>query len=311
MIRAKEENALHDPVLLKRIEKVHEFTERFEFAGVRAEKVVSIVDVVKETHRALNENREAYYAIPDSRELVSQELLLFENSGSDDVEDLVTSQFDVARVSVRIPLLNASFYTPFMDAYMAEVEPILGPDYDVVLTGKIPLLGRTITAALDTMVRSYAVALVVITILMMSLMGSLRIGLLSMIPNLAPVVFALGLMGWFGIEIDMINLMLGSIVIGLAVDDTIHFMHNFRRELEETGDATTAVANTLRGTGQALLFTSFVLATGFLVYTQAYLDMLFNFGLLTAAAIGVAFLADVTLAPALVGFVRWKRPLES
>ena len=157
------------------------------------------------------------------------------------------------------------------------------------------------------MLRSYAMALVVITLLMMGLIGSLRVGLLSMIPNLAPVIFALGLMGWLEIKIDMINLMLGSIVIGLAVDDTIHFMHNFRREIEATGDPLEAVSNTLRGTGQALLFTSFVLASGFLVYTQAYLDMLFNFGLLTASAIMVAFLADITLAPALVGFVNWEK----
>jgi len=128
-----------------------------------------------------------------------------------------------------------------------------------------------------------------------------------MIPNLVPVAFALGLMGWLGIALDMMNLMLGSIVIGLAVDDTIHFMHSFRREIERNGDVANAVANTLRGTGQALLFTSFVLATGFLVYTQAYMDMLFDFGFLTASAITVAFLADLTLAPALVSRVNWSQ----
>jgi predicted RND superfamily exporter protein len=105
----------------------------------------------------------------------------------------------------------------------------------------------------------------------------------------------------------MLNLMLGSIVIGLAVDDTIHFMHNFRREIERSGRVETAVTNTLRGTGQALFFTSCVLASGFLVYTQAYMNMLFNFGVLTASAIAIAFLADLTLAPALVSRVNWSK----
>jgi predicted RND superfamily exporter protein len=135
---------------------------------------------------------------------------------------------------------------------------------------------------------------------MIGLIGNLRMGLISMIPNLAPVIFAIGLMGWIGMPLDMFSLMTGTIVIGLAVDDTIHFMHNFRREFEKTGDVDGAVEHTLRGTGQALLFTSLVLSSSFLVYTQAYMVHLFNFGLVTAAAIAVAFLADITLAPALV-----------
>jgi predicted RND superfamily exporter protein len=137
-------------------------------------------------------------------------------------------------------------------------------------------------------------------VLMIVLVGGWRMGLLSMIPNFAPVLFVLGLMGWLGIQLDMFTLMLGTIVMGLAVDDTIHFMHNYRRELERTGSVEEAVSQTLRGAGQAMLFTSCVLATGFLVYTQAYMVHLFNFGLLTAAAIVMAFFADLTLAPALV-----------
>jgi predicted RND superfamily exporter protein len=307
LVSAQSENALHDPELLLKLEEVHEWTRSFENSGLHADKTVSIVDVIKETHRALNENRDDYYAIPESRALVSQELLLFENSGSDDVEDLVTTQFNVARITVRVPFVDAAFYSPFMDAYLAGVEKILGPNNTVALSGAIPLMGRTISAALDTCVRSYATALIVITFLMIVLIGSLRVGLLSMLPNLAPVAFALGLMGWLGIALDMMNLMLGSIVIGLAVDDTIHFMHNFRREIERTGDVASAVTHTIRGTGQALLFTSCVLATGFLVYTQAYMDMLFDFGFLTASAIVVAFLADLTLSPALVSRVNWAR----
>ena len=307
LVSSAEENALHEPDLLRKLEAIHDFTERFEFNEVDPDKALSIVDVVKETHRALNENRTDFYAIPDSRELVSQELLLFENSGSDDVEDLVTSQFDTARITVRVPLVDGAYYVPFMNTYLERAREILGPEVSVVLTGSVTLLGNTINAALSSMLRSYATALIVITLLMIILIGSVRVGVLSMIPNLAPVIFALGLMGWLGIPIDMLNLMLGSIVIGLAVDDTIHFMHNFRREIERSGRVETAVTNTLRGTGQALFFTSCVLASGFLVYTQAYMNMLFNFGVLTASAIAIAFLADLTLAPALVSRVNWSK----
>ena len=310
LIGTHAENGLHDPEFMRKLDEVQALTEGFSANSLTADKALSIVNVVKETHRALNENQPAFYTVPDTRELISQELLLFENSGSDDVEDLVTSQFDTARMTVRLPLVDGALYLPFLNAYSARIHEILGPDVSVQITGGVPLLGNTISAALSTMVRSYATALVVISALMMILIGSARVGLLSMIPNLVPVVFALGLMGWLRIPIDMLNLMLGSIVIGLAVDDTIHFMHNFRREIESTGRVDEAVANTLRGTGQALFLTSCVLASGFLVYTQAYMNMLFNFGILTASAITVAFLADLTLAPALVSRINWSKRIQ-
>lgn len=300
LVSTGEPNGLHEPGVLRRIDAASAYLDETRAAGLRVGKVVSIVDVVKETHRALNENREAAYAIPDERALVSQELLLFENSGSDDVEDLVTSDFSTARVSVRLRFDDGAFFTPYLETVLPEVERRIGPDLDVEVTGTFRLVGNTITAALATMLRSYSTALVVITVLMVLLIGRVRMGLLSMIPNLAPVLFTLGLMGWLGLPLDMLSLMVASIVIGLAVDDTIHFMHNFRREFEATGDVAASVDHTLRSTGQALLFTSCVLSFGFLVYTQAYMLHLYSFGVTTSAAIVVAFLADVTLAPALV-----------
>ena len=94
LISSPNENALHDPELLRKIDEVRAVTEGFTSNSITADRALSIVDVVKETHRALNENQSEFYVIPDNRELISQELLLFENSGSDDVENLVTSQFD-------------------------------------------------------------------------------------------------------------------------------------------------------------------------------------------------------------------------
>jgi predicted RND superfamily exporter protein len=150
------------------------------------------------------------------------------------------------------------------------------------------------------MAKTYVVALLVITPLMILLIGNLRIGLLSMIPNLAPILAALGLMGWVGVPLDAFTLLVGSIAIGLAVDDTIHFMHNFRRYYERSGDLRGAVRETLSSTGQALLFTTLVLCAGFFLYMLASMNSLFHFGLLTGFTIAVAFVADVLLAPALM-----------
>jgi len=119
LVSTESDNGLHEPDVLRRLEAVGEHVLAFEASGLRSGKVVSIVDVVKETHKALNENRDEAYVIPDDRDLISQELLLFENSGSDDVEDLVTSDFETARLTVRITFDDAAFVLPYLEA----VEP--------------------------------------------------------------------------------------------------------------------------------------------------------------------------------------------
>jgi len=121
-----------------------------------------------------------------------------------------------------------------------------------------------------------------------------------MVPNLTPVIVTLGCMGWMGIAIDGSNLMVGAIVIGLAVDDTIHFMHNFRRYYEQTGDARQAIHSTLSTTGRALLLTTLVLSAGFYSSAAAYMENMRTFGLLAGSAILLALVSNVLLASALM-----------
>ncbi len=304
------ENGLHEPAALNRLDEMRRFSEDARLNKVHVGKTVSVADVVKEIHQALNENRSDFYAIPDDRLLVAQELLLFENSGSDDLEDLVDSRFQVARFTIKLPFVDAIDYGDFIDLLQAGYSQILPDSYQVTATGIMSILGRTIKAVMYSMAKTYVLAFLIITPLMILLIGNLRIGLLSMVPNLAPILVTIGLMGWFGLPLDAFTLLIGSIAIGLAVDDTIHFMHNFRRYYERSGDIRSAVRETLSSTGQALLFTSLVLSTGFLVYAFASMRILLQFGLLTAFTIVIAFLADVLLSPALITLVARPRPLS-
>jgi len=125
----------------------------------------------------------------------------------------------------------------------------------------------------------------------------------SMVPNLLPILVVLGVMGATGIRIDFFTMLTGSVAIGLAVDDTIHFLHNFYREFDVTGDAREAVRRTLETTGQALLTTSVVLSIGFGVFMLASMPTLQLFGMITVMAILLAFTADIVVAPALVTLV--------
>jgi len=303
LIDTGEENGLRDPALLQRIDEMRVAVGKLQVADVWVGKSISLVDIVKEIHSALNADRPDAQPLPDDPILLSQELLLFENSGSDDLEDVVDPQFRIGRISMKVPFVEGSQYLQFGSAVLEMFVSIVGESARLTPTGLMTVMGRSVTAAIETMTRSYVIALAVITPLMIVVLGSLRLGLLAMIPNLFPILLTLGLMGWLGIPLDMFSLLIGSIALGLAVDDTIHFMHGFRRTYERTGDVETAVTTTLRTTGQAMLFTSVVLSTGFFIYVFSSLENLTSFGLLTAFAIVMAFLSDVLLAPALMARV--------
>jgi hypothetical protein len=311
MVDTGRENGLHDPEVLGRIERAMRFSESLEQGALNVGKAVSIVDVVKETNQALNGNDPADYVIPSSRALIAQELLLFENSGSDDLEQITDSQFRLARITMRIPRADASEYSSFLETLEEGLSGIFGEEISFQITGSTPLLARIFLGMISSMAKSYAFALVVITPLMILLIGNLRVGLISMIPNLLPVLMTLGIMGWLDIPLDTSNIVIGCVLIGLAVDDTIHFLHRFHRYYQEKPDTRLAVRNTLRTTGAALLFTSLVLGGGFLsIGLTGTMKNTVSFGYLTAMGIGIAFLADVFLAPALMTLVM-KKPVGS
>jgi predicted RND superfamily exporter protein len=294
------ENGFHNPRLLAKLDELRAYAETLNGGAFSNGKTVSVADVLKEINRALNENRPEHYSIPRDPLLVAQEFLLFENAGCDDLEDVVDSQFSLAGFNLRIPYTDAVETTPFIDEIEAHFREVLGEDARVTMTGSGVLHTRTFYAVIRSMTKSYAIALVVVTPFMIVLLGSLRGGLISMIPNLTPIILTLGLMGWLGFPLDFSTMMVGAIVLGLAVDDTIHFMHGFQRYYRQSADPEAAVQSTLHTTGRAMLFTSIVLAAGWFIYMLATMGNLFNLGVFTGFAIIVAFLADVLLAPALM-----------
>jgi len=295
-------NGLYDPDFLDRMETAAAHVEKLEFKDLYVGKAWSLTAILKEIHQALNENRPDFYRIPADPNLIAQEFLLFENSGSDDLEDFVDSQFSMARFMIKVPFKDAyksGLFIDSVDQYFAKNFP----EADVTLTGMMALLSRTLTSAIHSMAKSYTIALAVITILMILLIGRIRIGLLSMIPNLTPILLMLGVIGFFNLPMDLFTMMVASIAIGLAVDDTIHFMHNFRRYYEQSGDPVAAVHQTLQTAGRAMLVTTIVLSIGFFIFAFATMSNLRNFGLLTGFTIATALAADYLLAPALMVLV--------
>ncbi len=301
LIDTHKENGIQDPEVLQRMENLRGVIQEIsEQSDKRIGKTVSILEIIKETNQALNENRAEFYSIPDDPELIAQELLLFENGGSDDIGDFVDSQFSQARMSVSAKRVDAFDNITFMEEILARFQQTIGETGTVRITGLQPLMVATMKAVIFSLSRSYGLAFMMITPLMMLLIGSIRGGLISMVPNIAPILMTLGLMGWLDIPMDVFTLLIGCIAIGLAVDDTIHFIHCFQQNYGECGNPILSVQRTMETTGKALLFTSLVLATGFFIFMNSSMSNLFNFGLLTGFAISMAFLCDVLLTPALL-----------
>ena len=309
------ENGLYDRAILLDIERLMaELVDDYADHEVPIGKALAITTLLKEIHQALHGNDPAFYKIPDNEKLIPQEFLLFTNTGSDDIDNLTDSQYRYARITLKVPWQDALLYIPFIRDVTERFSDTFtkrrlegGDPMQVTATGIMSLFGRIIHAAMYSAAQSYAIALVVITLMMILLIGNLKLGLISMIPNLAPIITVLGLMGWLSINLDMFTMLIGSIVIGLAVDDTIHFMYNFKRYYMQTGDLHEAVENTLLTAGRAMLTTSVVLSIGFFIFMFAAMNNLFYFGLLAGSAVLLALGADLLLAPALMTLVIHKK----
>ena len=310
LVDSGKENGLHDPDLIARLSDAGDEIPSIVVHHIRAGKVISIADLLKETNRALHQDDDKAYVVPDTRQLIAQELILFESSGSDDLEDVSDSAYRIGRLSILAPFTDSILYKDYID----RIKIYLKSNFDtetVTLTGHMALFVGITKLFITSMAKSYIFALLVITILMIIMIGRIRIGLMSMIANVIPIVLVFGIMGFADIPLDMATILIGSIILGLVVDDTIHFLHHFRRAYEETRSVEAAVKETYCNTGRALVITSLVLCGGFFIYTTSYLLHNIRFGILTGCAVFFALVSDFFLVPALLTLIYGKHQAVS
>lgn len=264
-------------------------------------KAISVVNIIKESNRALHDNDETHFSVPDDPALISQELFLVELDEPDDILNVVDKAYRVARLTITTPWFDAIYAQEVVEKMQAYLQQQMQPyDVTVSFTGVAPILGVTFGKMLVSTAESYGIAAIIITLMMVMLIGNLKLGLLSMIPSLLPILIIIAGLHLAGVRLDMLTMLVGSIAIGLTVDDNIHFMHGFRRLYLKTGDPAYAVEATLLSTGRAMLITSIVLSVGFSIYTQSLMSNMMIFGITTAGCIVLALIATYLLAPALM-----------
>ncbi|MEE8138516.1 MAG: MMPL family transporter [Thermoanaerobaculia bacterium] len=290
-------DGIKDPSVLREIERLQREAERQTSLVM---KTYSIVDVLKDINRSFHEGDPAYEVLPDTRELVAQYLLLYEISGGAEVDEYVSSDYSRANLELRVKLKETSFYQQLvedLDSYLQD-RPLRASS--VSLTGMGALWLQLQNYITRSQIRGFLLAFGVIAVLMCLLFRSIKIGLIAMVPNLSPVILTLGVMGWLGIPLDYVRLLIGALAIGISVDDTIHHTMRYLHEFGRSGDYEGALFASMRDVGRALFITSAALILGFLVLVTSIMATLVSFGLLIAATVFVALVADFLLMPALV-----------
>jgi predicted RND superfamily exporter protein len=261
-------------------------------------------DLLRRMNQALHDGDPAYYRIPDTREGIAQELLLYETSGGKDLPAMVdVSTYDTARLSARTSAFTdlRAWERLYADvsAELAALEPP-GTGLTLRIAGDGPLWLRQNLALLDTMVESFLLALAGISLMMIWVTRSVRLGLLAMVPNVLPILLSVGTMGWVGIHLDFATVTIAATALGIAVDDSIHYLARFRRELAAVGDVPTAARRALRTVGQAMIATSIVLCVGMLSMVTSSFPPHRTFAYVMSLTIAFALAGDLFLLPALL-----------
>jgi hypothetical protein len=308
MLSFHKENALKDPDVLFCMEDIQKFiTEKY---GDKIIKTISLVNVVKESYKALNNNDPTKYIIPADAHVLQQVLFLFGNANPSDRRRLVSDDYSRARISVNSINVSSSEAIKIIEKIQQFVDNKFHflknryPDLNVKLTGNMAMLAIMLEYVSWSQIKSFSLALGTISIVLLLVLGSWKAGAVSLIPNLFPVLTSFGLMGFFGIPLDADTLLVAPIIMGLAVDDTIHFMTHFRLEMQIHGNIPKAAICSIREAGQAITFTSIILSCSFLVFLLSFHNGLSHFGIFSAIAIITALISDLFLLPALCQVMR-------
>ncbi|MEO2034054.1 MAG: MMPL family transporter [Planctomycetaceae bacterium] len=169
-----------------------------------------------------------------------------------------------------------------------------------VVTGLIPVFLRTQQAVLESLINSFGMAFALIAIVMMILFRSLRAGLITMLPNLMPVIIVFGALSWARLRVDIGTMITASVALGIAVDGTLHLITWFQELLKQGKTIPESVAGALSHCGPAMLQTSAIIGLGMVALLPAELLLISRFGWMLAALIFAALVADIVLLPALL-----------
>ncbi len=292
-LKGEKRDLFKDPAILGRVEALQTYLRHIP----KVDRTISLVDFLKKTNQAFHNNNPLYYRLPQSKPLISQYLLLYDES---DLKSFVNSEYNWATVQVRLSEHSSSKTKKIIGQIRSYLKRKF-PDLKARITGNPVLEADIIDTMVNSQVSSLGLAMVIIFGMMFLLFRSLSVGLISIVPNVFPIFVNFGIMGLWGIPLSTATSMISAIAIGIVVDDTIHFLHTFGYCLSQTsGDYQKALFETIKIKGEAIVFTSVILALGFGVLIFSNFVPTKHFGYLTTLIMFTALIGDLLILPALL-----------
>lgn len=304
VIEADQPGTFRSLANMRRIDRLEKSLDSLEHVS----RSLSATDLVKLANQAYFGGNPATYRLPSSYELPFLQTalrgFLNERSGSAAIRNLplfVDSTFSVTRVFLGVSDVGTTRMNELVDRALAEADSLFATDdFDVYVTGTAVTATRSGETLVQNLIWSLIAALVMIAVLMALLFRSARLTMVSLVPNIIPMVAVAGAMGFWGITLKPSTALIFSLAFGIAVDASIHFLAKYRLLLRKGLAEDQAVRTTMKETGKAILVNSLVLMAGFLVFTLSSFGGTVSMGGLTALTLGVAMCSNLLVLPAML-----------
>jgi diguanylate cyclase (GGDEF)-like protein len=295
-----EADYFQDPANLAEIARLQVFLEKLP--GV--DKTISFVDYLKLVHYALNKFEQKYYALPQEGFEVRMAINNYPTMlGEDMLTRFMSSDYSKANILLLTHISSSKDFLQVRDEIIAHVKNNFSKDLKWNVTG----LGMNIAVSSQLLttgqVKSLSITMVLVFGIMFALFLSSKVGLIALVPNVFPIIINFGIMGWFGVELSMVTSLIASIAIGLAVDDTIHYLVRYNREFKTDLDEKRAIRDTLTHVGRPITFTTVTISVGFCILIFSSFKPTAIFGVMMVITSLAALVGDLIVLPSLIQHV--------
>jgi predicted RND superfamily exporter protein len=258
---------------------------------------VSILDILKKMNQVLNSDNPEFYRIPDTQEQVAQYLFLYTLSlpPGMDINDRISLDYSATRISLLWTVYDTTNWAIYRDKIKAKAKEL---GLKLTIAGKANVFQDMIDYVVGTFIRSIIMAMFFVSLCLMVFFRSIKIGLVSLLPNVMPLTFGAATMAIFDMDLNLGTSLVASVCLGIAVDDTIHFLANYFKYQEAGESQKFTITTIFRYTGSALIITTFILSSAFGLYVFGDFLPNVNFGILCSVTLLSALVVDLVFLPA-------------
>lgn len=282
---------------------VEKFKIEFKNHFSKVRHINSITDVVKKYNQLMNGNKKEFYKIPDSKELISQYLLLYSLSLPQGMG--INDMMDTKNRYLRLTSMNnlASEQEKLKMYRWTEDWWKQNSKYSATLEGLTLVTAHMKIELTNTMIKSVLLALLFVTLIFWFTFKSKFYMLISAVPNIAPLLIAMGITGWIGINMDLGMAIVFVIIIGIAIDDTVHFLSKYKDAISKGYTTRDAIEKALLLSGSAIVITTVILVTALGIFLLSDFTIYSNFGFVSSIALFCAMILDLLLLPASLSYM--------